>query len=190
MFLFERRFLVVEMAFHSAVALLLLVVVAYDLVQRRVPNVLVLVVVALRVGLCAAAFAGLVDWETWCTQALLWSGLSSFVLVGLVVACTWLVARIAKWWSRRRASGKDLVLRQADASNLSSPLGAGDVKLYAACLLWLDPASGFLMLLLSSLFGLVIGVAYWRILGERSFPFVPAIVLSFYVTVLASFVWA
>lgn len=64
-------------------------------------------------------------------------------------------------------------------------IGLGDVKLYAACCLFVT-VDGFLsFLLLSALFGVLLALVYKFGKKQATFPFAPAIVLACFVVLLA-----
>lgn len=68
--------------------------------------------------------------------------------------------------------------------NSDEALGAGDIKLYFVCCLFLDEDATVLFLLLSTCIGVVQGGVYWWYFKERTFPFAPALVWSCYVSFL------
>lgn len=63
-------------------------------------------------------------------------------------------------------------------------MGGGDVKLMAACGLWLGVSNLANFFMLSGVLGVVLGILWRRIRQEPVFPFGPALILSFYVLFL------
>ena len=158
-----------EFALLAGAAAMLIAAAAVDLNRRIIPNMLVACLLAIRLAALGLSATGLVDQKTWGLSAFLDSALASLALSLLVLA----TALAAKRLSRSRAEA----------------LGMGDVKLYAVCMLWFEPASDFLFLFLSSLFGLVLALAYRAIMKEANFPFAPAIALAFFATLMADCFW-
>ncbi len=156
-----------EFAFYTACSAILIIVVIFDLNKRIIPNLAILSLIVLRLLALCCAFAGLLNWSDWGPYALSASLFTAVILMLLVLACAWVIGKVTK----------------------ANVLGAGDVKLYAACMLWLSPISCFLFLFLSSLFGTVLALAYRLLFKERTFPFAPAIVLAFFVSLMTEFFW-
>ncbi len=156
-----------EFALYAGAAAVLVAAVVIDLNRRIIPNALVISLLALRLAAVGLSATGLVSWETWGLSAFLDSTLASLTFTFLA----FMTALVAGKLERKEA------------------LGMGDVKLYAVCMLWFAPASSFLFLFLSSLFGLVLALAFRTIMKEMSFPFAPAIALAFFVTLMADFFW-
>ncbi len=58
-------------------------------------------------------------------------------------------------------------------------LGMGDVKFIASCGIWLSVTELPLFLILSGIFGIILGGYWLKIRGEREFPFGPALIAGF-----------
>lgn len=65
-----------------------------------------------------------------------------------------------------------------------SSLGFGDVKLFGACGLWLDFSLLPFFMIFAGLFGILFGVVWQKLSGQKLFPFGPAIIMSFYACIL------
>lgn len=156
-----------EFALYTGAAAVLVAAVVVDLNRRIIPNVLIACLLALRLAAVGLGALGFVSQDSWGLPAFLDSALASLTLTFLVFMTALGAGRLEK----------------------KEALGMGDVKLYAVCMLWFAPASSFLFLFLSSLFGIALALAYRAIMKETSFPFAPAIALAFFVTLMADFFW-
>lgn len=76
-----------------------------------------------------------------------------------------------------------LVRRMTGASQPT--FGMGDVKLLAACCLFLDPAQIMTMILLVCVVGVVLALGFKAFKGDSTFPFAPAIAVG----ALLAYVW-
>ena len=156
-----------EFALYTGAAAVLVTAVVVDLNRRIIPNVLIACLFALRLAAVGLGALGFVSQDSWGLPAFLDSALASLAFTFLVFMTALVAGKLEK----------------------KEALGMGDVKLYAVCMLWFAPASSFLFLFLSSLFGIALALAYRMIMKETNFPFAPAIALAFFVTLMADFFW-
>lgn len=156
-----------EFALYASAAAALVAAVVVDLNRKIIPNALIACLLALRLIAVGLSALELIDQGSWGMSAFLDSALASLAFTFLVFATALVAGKMEK----------------------KEALGMGDVKLYAVCMLWFAPASSFLFLFLSSLFGIALALAYHAIMKETSFPFAPAIALAFFVTLMTDFFW-
>ena len=78
-----------------------------------------------------------------------------------------------------------LVIDTLSATAVMLVIGLGDVKLYAACCLFVTDDGFLSFLLLSALFGVLLALVYKFGKKQATFPFAPAIVLACFVVLLA-----
>ena len=62
-------------------------------------------------------------------------------------------------------------------------LGLGDVKFFAAAGVWLGWEMLPFFLIISGVFGVLVGGAYMKLIGNRMFPFGPALILAFFLII-------
>lgn len=135
-----------------------------DVRERLVPAGDLAVLCVMRAALCAGACSlqccGKSSWagiyaEVWGVSALLQQGLRGAILVALVMAINAALSR-----------------KQPDGA-----IGAGDVKLYFICCLYLSAPATALFLAASTSIG-VLQALYCCIKKQRTFAFAPALVWS------------
>ncbi len=143
-------------------ALIMAWVSAWDIRTRLIPNAAVAMLFILRIALLAAS-------ELLGMQAELF-GAGAFLLSGLAAAVTLALLLLSAHILRRRNA---------------QPIGGGDIKLFASCFLYLNLGQLFLMLLATSIAGLITAAVYWQRKHDPTFPFAPAIAIGFLVALVA-----
>lgn len=137
-------------------------VCAWDIRARLIPNAAVAALLVLRLVLLAASELVGLQAELFGAGAFLRSGIAATVVLTLLLLC-------AHTLQRRNAQ----------------PIGGGDIKLFAACFLYLNLDQLFLMLFATSIAGLITAAVYWLRQHDPTFPFAPAIAIGFLVALVA-----
>lgn len=133
---------------------ILVALLVIDLKHKILPNILVLILMAL--GLLR--LAALIMTHDTITEALLMRYLGGAALYGVFAyALGWITSKV-----------------------LNKPaLGMGDVKFFAAAGLWLGISQLATFCILSGVLGVVLGLFWQKIKKETVFPFGPALILAF-----------
>ena len=132
-----------------------------DLVALVVLRIVALVVVLVgEYCFGVSSVLGLTN-EQWGVRSLILSIAMAFIICAFVQGVAFITNRLTNKYGAKEES-----------------IGLGDVKLYAACSLFLSVEAGLLFLFLSALVGALMALYCKIIKKQRTFPFVPAIAWS------------
>ena len=135
----------------------LMTIIVIDLEHKIIPNIL-----NLTLALLGITFLILQHFEYQGSSFQLFENIKT-ALINMVIFCVFsLVLR-----------GAFMLVTKKD------PLGLGDVKFFAAVGLWLNINVFPFFLVASGGFGILLGLIWQKITGEKAFPFGPALVLAF-----------